>query len=185
MSASDSYACATLRERTDWIRDSGGFSVKDESPTEDNFSRLIVHVSDKSNLIRTSKGLYGITPNSRVRMYSSNKVGLFLAKYSEAYLEGGVEKLFSTLADTWDAQVFMTSSLEKQVLNENYQRIIGLGPTAIPLILRRLKSMGGNWFWALRAIAGEDPISADDYGDYEEMRKSWVKWGVAKGLING
>ena len=52
-----------------------------------------------------------------------------------------------------------------------------MGPTALPLILERLDSKGGHWFWALQHISGEDPISPEDAGNYEKMREAWLQWG--------
>jgi hypothetical protein len=87
------------------------------------------------------------------------------------------DALFRRLADQWADETTFVSSSTEMVLNGAYQRIIGMGPAALPLILRRLESTGGHWFWALKYISGEDPVPADNLGDYEQMRGAWLNWG--------
>lgn len=42
---------------------------------------------------------------------------------------------FETLARQWKAETSHLSSIAKRSLNLNYQKIIGMGPGAVPLIL--------------------------------------------------
>jgi hypothetical protein len=54
-----------------------------------------------------------------------------------------------------------------------------MGERALPLILRQLESEGdqpNNWFWALRSITGENPVSADLRGNRLAMAKAWLDW---------
>jgi hypothetical protein len=62
-----------------------------------------------------------------------------------------------------------------------YQRIIGMGPPAVPLILARLREQAAQWFWALTAITGEDP--AEDETTIEGATSAWLEWGRARGLV--
>lgn len=65
-----------------------------------------------------------------------------------------------------------------------YQRIIGMGDPAVPLILAQLKSEGDDpdhWFWALTAITGANPVKAEDKGDMVKMAAAWFKWATAEG----
>lgn len=55
-----------------------------------------------------------------------------------------------------------------------YQRIIGLGPVAVPLIIEQLRSDGDHWFWALVAIVGED--KAIGAKTVPEATQCWVEW---------
>jgi hypothetical protein len=63
-----------------------------------------------------------------------------------------------------------------------YQRIIGMGMPAIPLLLRDLSSTGSHWFWALRAITGVNPVRAEDTGYARRMTQAWLEWGRREGL---
>ena len=68
-------------------------------------------------------------------------------------------------------------------MHPRYVRIIGLGPPALGVILRDLKAEQNDWFYALRYIAGTDPVTSSMAGDIDQMTKAWVKWGEDRGLI--
>ena len=52
-----------------------------------------------------------------------------------------------------------------------YQQIVGMGRSAVPFILKELANGPGHWFWALRAISGEDPVSSQGQGRRAEDDK--------------
>ena len=56
----------------------------------------------------------------------------------------------------------------------SYQRIIGLGPKVVPLILVELQKETDHWFWALEAITGENPVPKEDAGDVEASARGWI-----------
>ena len=62
-----------------------------------------------------------------------------------------------------------------------YQQIVGMGRSAVPFILKELANGPGHWFWALRAISGEDPVSPKDRGDVLKMTNAWLVWGARNG----
>jgi hypothetical protein len=94
-----------------------------------------------------------------------------------------VEELFYTLAINWKNDVKLTSSATEIILNSFYQRIIGMGPIALPMILRELRRKPDHWFWALQSISGENPVRAQDRGKIKEMTQAWLKWGKEKGYL--
>lgn len=83
----------------------------------------------------------------------------------------------------WVSDTAHVSSISKQVMHPSYQRIIGMGPEALPLLLRELEQRPRFWFWALTAIAGEDIVPDADAGNIPAMRDAWLRWGHARGLI--
>ena len=85
------------------------------------------------------------------------------------------EGLFQELADQWRRETAHLSLAIKKVMHPAYQRIIGLGPGAVPLILRELQRRPGHWFWALNAITGEDPARPED--TISEAAHAWLRWG--------
>src|SRR6266700_1300154 len=59
------------------------------------------------------------------------------------------EQKFIRVRDAWKTQRGHEPSTMKAVMLPAYQQIIGMGPVAVPLLLRELKANIDNWFWAL------------------------------------
>ncbi len=93
-----------------------------------------------------------------------------------------VERQFNELAAKWKEDVEFISSTTEIALQPSYQRIIGLGPAAIPCILRELERQPRQWFWALKAITGTDPVPADKRGNVPAMAEAWLDWGRKHGF---
>src|SRR5713101_1854486 len=92
--------------------------------------------------------------------------------------------LFQQLASQWRKERGATSSITRMATSPAYQRIVGLGEKAIPLILRQLENEGDDpdhWFWALQAITGENPIPENARGDMPEMARAWLDWAYMAG----
>lgn len=88
---------------------------------------------------------------------------------------------FSILKTGWEANTALLSSITEIALHPDYQQIIGMGTVVIPLILAELKRKPAHWFWALKAITGEDPVLPEQRGRMNEMRKAWLRWGRKHG----
>ena len=69
------------------------------------------------------------------------------------------------------------------VLHPSYQRIIGMGTDALPLIFEELRKKPGHWFWALHAITGAEPVPDQDKGRVKKMAEHWINWGKEEGII--
>jgi hypothetical protein len=87
---------------------------------------------------------------------------------------------FHLLARDWKRESKFASSPNQMFLLPSYQRIIALGPSAIPLILQDLLREPNHWFWALAALSGENPVPANDSGDIQAMTRAWIEWGRKK-----
>lgn len=92
-----------------------------------------------------------------------------------------LERTFAALVEQWRRETTHLSSIQRMVLHPAYQRIIGLGPDAIPLILREMQQRPDHWFWALQAIAREDPVPRGS--TFKEATAAWLSWGHERGLI--
>ncbi|MBD0319427.1 MAG: hypothetical protein ICV87_03775 [Gemmatimonadetes bacterium] len=57
-----------------------------------------------------------------------------------------------------------------------------MGSPVVPLLLHDMAETGAHWFWALRAITGENPVRAEDAGNVKRMIDAWLGWGRARGL---
>ena len=88
-----------------------------------------------------------------------------------------LSKSFRELAETWRRETSFLSFGQQRALHPAYQRIIGMGPPALPLIFRELERRPSHWFWALRAITGEDPVRPEGAGDNLDVdsarQKQW------------
>lgn len=89
---------------------------------------------------------------------------------------------FEALARDWKEQSRYLSSPIQIAMLPTYQRIIGMGRPVVPLIIEDLRREPDFWFWALRAITGEDPVRAEDRGDLEAMTKAWLNWARERGI---
>jgi hypothetical protein len=94
------------------------------------------------------------------------------------------EERFNRLATQWKKETFLLSKVSAKVIHMAYQKIIGMGAAAVPLILKDLLKNGPNhWFWALHAITEEDPVPKDKVGDITAMTEAWLQWGRNKGYL--
>jgi hypothetical protein len=91
-----------------------------------------------------------------------------------------LEEWFNERAGRWERETAIHSSPESMYLNKDYIAIIGKGMAhpkiIVPLILKRLRSKGGDWFFALENIVGENP--ARDAVDYESALRAWGQFAT-------
>ena len=87
---------------------------------------------------------------------------------------------FAQLAHDWYAATGNWSSPSKRYMHASYQRIIGLGPDVVPVLLRDLPH---DWFYALWAITGQNPIQPADRGNIHAMARAWRQWGASQGHL--
>jgi hypothetical protein len=91
---------------------------------------------------------------------------------------------FEELAQSWKRDTAFESSIDAMVLHPAYQKIIGMGPDALPSVLVKLRDEPDHWFWALAGITRENPIPDDRSGNFVVMREAWLDWGRAAGLLD-
>jgi len=98
-----------------------------------------------------------------------------------------LEQTFQRLKRDWLEERSLVTSLSRtSAMCDSYQRIIGLGPQVIPLILRELTSEAepDDWFWALAALTWANPVPPGSRGNLREMAKAWLTWGREHGYLN-
>lgn len=88
---------------------------------------------------------------------------------------------FQTLAQQWKQETAHLSNIAKKALHPAYQEIIGMGKAVIPLLLAELKREPDDWFWALHALTGANPVPAVSRGNLRAMTEAWLQWGSEKG----
>jgi hypothetical protein len=90
---------------------------------------------------------------------------------------------FARFAAEWKKQSRFMSNTAQMAMLPSYQRIIGMGLLAVPLILRELQKEPDQWFWALESITDENPVPAELAGKVKEMAGAWLVWGKHNGYI--
>ena len=109
---------------------------------------------------------------------------LFDAQDDVILSSGGMTPLDRTAAEykkhkrKWKRDTQHLSDPAERYLHRSYVRIIGLGPSAIGLLLRDLQQEMNDWFFALEAMTGESPITAAMAGDVQQMADAWIAWGT-------
>ena len=100
-------------------------------------------------------------------------------------VETNVRERFEQMKNDWKEQSRYLSNTAQMAMLWPYQRIIGMGTTAVPLILAELQREADHWFWALEAITGENPVPAETAGDVHAAADAWLHWGRQRGLVPG
>ena len=89
---------------------------------------------------------------------------------------------FRLLIETLEGECAHLSSIREIAQHPAYLQIIGMGPRALPLILKELEVRPGHWFLALREITQENPVLPEHRGVLSEMAQDWLGWAREKGL---
>ena len=128
---------------------------------------LSADLNDEGTLTGRQRNSISASENQNTEINSHN----FFIQY---------EKLeFERLVNAWKKEKKIMSSSSEMAMCLSYQRIIGMGEKAIPLIFDQLAQEGDepdHWFWALETITGINPIPEDAYGDMNEMASAWILW---------
>ena len=90
---------------------------------------------------------------------------------------------FYSLSTTWRTEIESASTANDMFLHPAYQQIIGMGPSAIPFLLRELSERPEHWFWALTAFTGVDPVPESHRGRVDQMAQAWLQWRRERGYV--
>ncbi len=134
--------------------------------------------SERDNVSRRLHGLVGSSEGSSRSQKKEPRAGSVSGTTAST-------ARFHELADQWRAESSLLSNVTKKAIHPSYQQIIGMGERAVPLILEELQAERyADWFWALTAITGENPITDDIAGNVKRMAEAWIQWGTARGYLN-
>lgn len=93
-----------------------------------------------------------------------------------------IQQQFEDLSVMWSQVTGHLSNMATRAMHPAYQRIIGMGLAVVPYILERFRQGSReDWFWALTAITGANPITEGTAGKVDQMAEAWVRWGDAHG----
>lgn len=85
---------------------------------------------------------------------------------------------FEAFSEQWKKETGRFSNTKDKYLHPAYQRIIGMGWAVVPLLIEDLNKQPAFWFWALRAITGENPATAGM--DVAQSIAAWTDWQKSK-----
>ncbi len=94
---------------------------------------------------------------------------------------GSDQARFQDLVQRWKKDTAHQSNVAKRAMHPAYQEIVGMGPPAVALLLAELRRDPDDWFWALHAITGANPIPETSRGHLQAMVAAWLEWGAANG----
>ncbi len=122
-------------------------------------------------------------PNFAV--YKSNlRVFRQTGAHARVFARPSIKSEFQKHERKWKKDTRFISSLSDKYLHPSYARIISLGYQVVPFILRSLEAEPDDWFYALRAITGQNVVPPSAAGDMQRMTDLWLKWGAENGLIS-
>ena len=90
---------------------------------------------------------------------------------------------FHSIAMEWTNGIGSTSNPVEMIDHPAYRRMVRMGQSAVPFLLRELKGEPSLLFLALREITGENPVPSSARGRMSEIAKAWVAWGQRKALL--
>jgi hypothetical protein len=93
-------------------------------------------------------------------------------------------KRFRRLVSEWKRQRNeFSSDPAASAMCSAYQKIIAMGPEAIPLVLNELRRKPDHWFWALDMLTNANPIRPEHRGNFCKMVDDWLRWGRKRGFL--
>ena len=98
--------------------------------------------------------------------------------------EPDLQERFVRLAAEWRSGRGHSSLSSEMVTHPAYLQIIGMGKSAIPLLLNEMNERPDHWDWALRAITGTDPVPQEAWGKLRQIASAWLAWGAREGYIS-
>ena len=116
-----------------------------------------------------------------LRRHFENLITDYYKPISRQWANPGIR--FQELREEWKENTAVLSSITEIAMHPAYQQIIGMGPVAVQFIMQEMLREQDHWFWALRSIAGEDPVPPEHRGRMEEMTGAWLSWGQRQGYL--
>jgi hypothetical protein len=132
-------------------------------------------ILNKASTIDTSVTVHGIATTLDHELIILPAIGI--APDVETETER-LRPLFAELAEEWRTATHLYGSPRRRFLHPAYQKIIGMGQPAVPLLLEELRDRPDDWFWALGAITRENP--AEGQTTFDGAVEAWLAWGAAR-----
>lgn len=124
--------------------------------------------------IDETKADYGINFGPSLQSDLNNA---FIYAFAPASATVDSNTLFRRLTETWKRETGHLSSVAKRIQHPAYRKIIEMGSSAIPLILKEIEENPDHWFHALYTLSGENPVTIDFTGTVTDALDLWIEWG--------
>lgn len=149
--------------------------VQNRIPAHDRF-RVSSQSEARGKSYLALLGLSSGSKPSRVGfvLWDSSEPNRLVSCGTETGTDGEPElgERFRELAEEWKRDCVFSSSVQEIAMHPAYQKIVGMGPSAVGMILRDLQDQPDHWFWALHAITGQNPVPEESQGKIDEMAKA-------------
>ena len=118
-----------------------------------------------------------------IRRSRNYPVRQFLAEYiTTRNYSVGRQAEFDSLVTQWKRDTAKLSMVQKKAVHPAYQKIIGMGESALPFIFKELNRERDDWLWALTAITGRDNVAKPE-SKFDEAIDQWLNWGITNGYL--
>lgn len=105
----------------------------------------------------------------------------YLSDYQPPVRLAQRKREFQRLVNVWREETADNSIVKRRMMHWAYQRIIGIGPEALPWILEELRREPDFWFWALESISHAN--HAEGCTTFDDAVNAWLRWGEHEGYI--
>jgi hypothetical protein len=89
---------------------------------------------------------------------------------------------FNSYVSEWRRDTVPLSSVPEKINHPAYLKIIALGSSVVPLILKELRDRPTYWFAALDALTEDGPSGS--FARFDDQRAAWLIWGESRGYID-
>jgi hypothetical protein len=112
----------------------------------------------------------------RIQRIKEFRASLFLVHSKDRTTER-----FNSYVSEWRKDTLALSSIPEKVNHPSYLKVIALGPTIVPSILKELRDRPTHWFAALEALTEDGPLGS--FARFDDRRAAWLEWGMQRGFI--
>jgi hypothetical protein len=143
---------------------------------------VLDHADDKVNFL---KGIVDNLAQFILRVKQEELVGELQKSNDPSSIralkdKNELQEIFAKLSKEWIIETATLPLINEKFMHSSYQKIIGIGPEIVPILLKEISVNPEYWFWALEAITHESPIKIEQRGRVKDMVNSWIQWGKEK-----
>ncbi len=97
---------------------------------------------------------------------------------------GSMLREFYRLTAIWKTATVHLSNITEKCSHPAYERIIAMGTDVLPYIFEELDREPDDWFVALRALTGVNPVPSQSRGNLKGTIAAWFEWAKDHGYFS-